>query len=853
MDRRPYTNQALRALAMPMGGIGAGQVSIAGDGGLRQWQIVNLPNHIAHIPMSFFAVWTKSGDFSVAKLLQSDAMYDNTKFSPAPLVTDHIIPEESKKLLKLLPGIKEIEFVGEYPIAEVRYKDDELPIEITLKAFSPFVPLDSKDSALPAIVFNFIVKSNKHVSFSILASLQNAVGWDGKSEICGVECPLYGGNFNKIVRLKGFTGINMRNGGEGSMTLGALDKTSFYLTQWDDLNTVWEYFIKEGTLPNINSSIPSEKGRTWNGAIAVKKEIAPSELANVIFIISWYFPNRYVNWSQKYFGVSDDKFFLGNMYSNWFKSSLDVGTYVKRKYKRLNELTELFRQVFYDSILPYEVLDCISSNISTIRSPTIMWTKDGNIFGFEGCCGASTENKLGGCCPLNCTHVWNYEQSLSKLFPDLERTMRDVDLNINMSEDGAIPHRTVLPFHLPRWSSDAQDSEVYAADGHCGTILKTYRECRQAGGKALLDKVWLKIKLAMAYAQRRWDSNCDGVFDGPQWNTYDCNLYGKNSFVSGLYLAALRATEEMAKLQGEYSLANEYKERFESGRDIIDKELWNGEYYIQRYDANKYVKDQYGNGCHLDQLLGQWWANQLDLGYILPKEHVREALKSIYRYNFRKNFVGFKQKPRQFACEDEPGLIICSWPRGGRPETPTLYSDEIWTGIEYAVATLMIQEGLVDEGLSIVFAARSRYDGRRRNPWNEIECGDHYVRAMSSWGLLEALSGYCYNVLDGLIGFAPKLNPENFRCFFITKDGWGTFSQNINENEQIDTIKVAYGKVEIKTLRFFTKREPKTVMVEEPKGRIKARFVKNAFWLYIKLEHLVHLVEGKAIQVKFIV
>jgi len=860
-----YSGAALRAVAMPMGGIGAGQIAICGDGSLRQWQIFNNVNHQAFVPGSFFAVWARSRSgrkvTSTAKVLQSDATYDDSDFVPAPSVSDHIVPEGARKLLERLPGVRGTEFVGEYPIAKLSYLDDELPVEISMEAFSPFVPLNAKDSGLPVIVFRFRLKNNTEapVEISVAASLQNAVGWDGISAISGVKSRCYGGNQNSAVRLRNLSAIVMSSTsipedspGYGTMTLAAMTEGASVLSHWDDLDLFWKDFSSDGVFAESLSSPASDPGRTWNGAIAVPLELKSGEEKEVIFLISWYFPNRYVNWDQRGFGVKDTKsrFWLGNMYNNWFKSSLAVAEYVRDNFGRLDRETHLYRDTFYDSTLPYWLLDCVTSQTSTIRSPTCFWTEDGYFYGFEGCRGASTGGGTGGCCPLNCTHVWNYEQSLSKLFPDLERKMREVDLKVQLSPEGAIPHRTVLPLYLPRWANPDPTSAVYAVDGHCGTVLKTYREYRQSGDRKFLDELWPRVKLAMDYLIRTWDGDGDGVLDGPQWNTYDCFLHGHNSFTSGLYLAALRAAEEMAKIEREWKAAARYRELFERGSAKLDEELWNGEYYVQKYDAEKYGDYQYGIGCHSDQLLGQWWAHMLDLGYILPVEHVRKALESVFRYNWRRSFVGHRQQPRVYLLDDEKGLLICSWPKGGRPEgVVTLYSDEIWTGIEYSAAGAMIFEGMIDEAFEIVRGARERHDGTLRSPWNEVECGDHYVRPMSSWALLEAISGYRYNAAERFMAFGPRFKPEDFRAFFISAEGWGSFSQREADGELTASVELAYGKLELKVLELDVGGRPVTLEVSSRGRQLKVSWEEKDRKVAILFRRMLKLSAGESLKI----
>jgi uncharacterized protein (DUF608 family) len=351
---------------------------------------------------------------------------------------------------------------------------------------------------------------------------------------------------------------------------------------------------------------------------------------------------------------------------------------------------------------------------------------------------------------MDCTHVWNYEMAVARLFPDLEQGMRHTDLIEQISPWGSIPHRTPLPMYLPRpWTVFIGGPRNPAMDGELGTVLKTYREVRHGAGRTWFDEMWPQVKKLMEHVMNDYDAAGDGVIRGEQPNTYDISIYGPNTFIGSLYLAALRAAEEMARLQGEDNLAQHYRARFELGSKNYDDLCWNGEYYTQAVDLAEYTEQQFGTGCHMDQLLGQWWAHALNLGYVLPSEHVRTAVENIFTFNRREGFSRADQRPRVYVDERDRGLYICTWPHGGRPEVPTQYSDEVWSGLEYPVAGLLLFEDRVAPALTMLEDVRDRHDGTRRSPWNEVECGDHYVRPMASWTLLEAAAGYQYDATGG--------------------------------------------------------------------------------------------------------
>jgi hypothetical protein len=309
--------------------------------------------------------------------------------------------------------------------------------------------------------------------------------------------------------------------------------------------------------------------------------------------------------------------------------------------------------------------------------------------------------------------------------------------------------------------------------------------------------------------------------EGEQHNTYDIEFYGANTMMGTLYLGALVAGERMARAVGDTAAADQYRAIAEKGRQKLDLELWANGFYIQKVPDLKDikvndvetqeawhasaleqggVKYQYGEGCLSDQLLGQWFAAVIGLGQLLPEDHIRETLFSIYRYNFRHNFQDHPNTQRIYALNDEKGLLLCSWPRGNRPKLPFVYSDEVWTGIEYQVAAHLIYEGMVMEGLAITRAVRDRYDGQRRNPWNEVECGNHYARALSSWSLLTGLSGYHYSAPDQRLAFAPRLNAADFRAFFTTGTGWGVYSQKAVRSNTTAAIELTFGSLTLKEL-----------------------------------------------------
>jgi len=186
-------------------------------------------------------------------------------------------------------------------------------------------------------------------------------------------------------------------------------------------------------------------------------------------------------------------------------------------------------------------------------------------------------------------------------------------------------------------------------------------------------------------------------------------------------------------------------------------------------------KYQYGGGCLADGVIGAWMAATSgidDPGF--DGEKIESHLQAVYDHNFKPDLRDNINNNRPgFALNNEGGLLLCTWPRGDDLTLPFTYSSEVWTGIEYQVAAHLMMVGHVDEGLEIVRAVRSRYDGRVRNPFNEYECGHWYARAMSSYALLQGITGIRYDAVEKTLYIKPQIDGD-FRSFLSTATGFGT-------------------------------------------------------------------------------
>ena len=362
-----------------------------------------------------------------------------------------------------------------------------------------------------------------------------------------------------------------------------------------------------------------------------------------------------------------------------------------------------------------------------------------------------------------------------------------------MDEDGRMGFRIMLP--LGRKMTDFRA----CVDGQMGAVLKCYREWKISGDDQWLKEKWESIKKVLEYAWSpqnpdKWDADKDGVLEGRQHHTLDMELFGPSSWLEGMYLAALKAASEMAKYLHDDVKEKEYTELFEMGYAYMKNELFNGKYFIQKVDitdkritedyegAQKYWNDevkqlkyQIAGGCAIDQLLAQWHADILGLGNIFDKSQVDVALSEMMKNNFIPAMRDFSNPWRVFSINDESGTMICSYPQNvEKPIIPIPYCEETMTGFEYAFAGLLCSQGKIEDGLKVTRAIRNRFDGKKRNPWNEFECGSNYARSMSSFALIPILSGFEFDLPNGHIGFNPY-KITNFSRIWSVQNCWGEF------------------------------------------------------------------------------
>jgi uncharacterized protein (DUF608 family) len=954
---RVLTGRELESIGMPIGGIAAGQLYLRGDGTLGCWQIFN---------QRYFSGYGR----------------DNYAYrrpdSPVEQGFAVVVQHGRQRAVRRLNGqdFERVEFTGEYPIGRVRYRADGFPAAVTMEAFSPFIPLNAADSALPATVFHVTVENTSPdpVRASLLSWLENAVCFhsapyvralrrsrvvdhDGRSAIVhtaraapAVEGPKRpaivladfegedygawvaegeafgrgpaGGTLPNQQRVSGFLGrglvntfidgdrpqgtltsprfeitrdyinfligggghssqtcVNLLVGGEVVRTATGRNREALRWDSWDvrelagrtaqitivdtssegwghvnvdhieltdeprrgptepvdqldDFGSMVLMIDAEAAapadvqrvldrMPSLETAIALDRAsfhvpdRRTTAMLSRPMSLDPGAQHTFTIVLAWHFPNRE----------------HGHAYAARFPDAPAVAEYVLDNHERLAGDTRLWHETFYGGTLPRWLLDRLHSTVGNLATGTCQWWADGRFWAWEGV----------GCCHGTCTHVWNYAQAVARLFPELERSARQQqDLGVALHADGLVGFR-------------GEHNNAYAADGQAGTVLKCYREHQMSADDAFLRGNWPKIKQVLLYSIEK-DGDDDGLIESSQHNTYDINFHGPNTFVGSLYLAALRAGEEMAVIMGDDAFAARLRRIFDSGSRLSVQRLHNGEYFIQEVDLEQHPKHQYGPGCLSDQLFGQGWAHQMGLGYLYPPPVVTGTLESIWTYNWAPDVreQNANHPPeRWFVSPGEAGLFTCTWPRSRFLSEGVRYRNEVWTGIEYQVAGHMAWEGMVTEALAIVRAVHDRYRPLKRNPYNEVECGDHYARALASWGVFTALCGYEYDGPRGHLGFAPRLTPENFRAAFTTAEGWGTFSQWRDGEIQRERIGVCRGRLRVKTLRFEVPPRPgaPAVTVTSAGRETPATGRADGAGLRIELARPVIIEEGETLEV----
>jgi non-lysosomal glucosylceramidase len=921
-------------IGMPVGGIGAGEIYLSGDGRLWDWDIFGArcePGALLEQGAAYWAPHIVGDPHDPSQDVLDQGFAIRTRQNGK---TDTRTLDKN--------GFSNITFSGQYPIGSVDYTDPGSPVHVHLEAFSPFIPSDVKDSSYPATILNYTVEntSTEKVDCTLGAWMENAAGfvvrnqgaiflensaakgqgyttlnfgmkpvlssgrpatvfddfesgkydhWTTTGDAFGTEPSKLGTIIHEtsIVGAQGqylIDSFHPDKDGNGEKATGTLTSETFVisrpyvqfliggahdpqrvcvnllvdgqvartatgggdetlrLTSWN----VKDLAGKSGQLQIVDQSsnvgghvlvdeigfsdAPDDllpiKNQTDVGSLALAMmgddvevaaqvigdkssdaclnapaadsaelkvlgskiklvgalrrthTLAPGEKMTVSFIVAWYFPNPLD------LGLSTP---MNRQYSVRFKSAQDVVDHLAANFDQLTGATRAWHDAWYDSTLPNYFLERTLLNASTLSTSTCYLLSDGRFYSYEGRYS----------CPGTCTHVMGYQQTMGYLFPDLEKAlMEKVEFmpGLGMNADGGVTMRAEYDRRPP-------------VDGQSGIILRTYLAHRMSGDNSFLRRNYPSIKKATDFLVNKFDSEHEGLLEGPQANTMDAAWYGKIPWLSLYYQAALRASAEMADACNDAAYAQGLRAMADKGRDQVETQLFNGEYFIQQPDPAHPESPGTFNGCPIEQLMGQTWAYEVGLGDILDRQKALTTLNSIWKYDYTTDVGPYREvfkAGRALARPGEGGLIMCTFPHGGEDavtKTPAGYfNNECWAGSEYEATALMMWDGLVDKALAEIKTLQARYDGAKRNPWDECECGSHYTRSMSSYGVFTAACGFEYNGPEGAMAFAPRVSPENFKAAFTSAEGWGSFSQKYVGAGLKAEIVLRHGRLRLTTL-----------------------------------------------------
>ena len=785
-----YEGTRLDQIAFPMGGIGAGMICLEGAGALSHVSLRHRPDMIRE-PGMFAAIAVKSPE-PIARVLEGPVPHRKRSVD----LSRSAITEVSSWWG--LPRFRNASFTARFPFGEVALSDAAVPLTAKLTGWSPFEPGDADNASLPVagLEYEFTNKGPDTVEAVFSFNAMNFMAepdFSKEQSNSGDKVNAMPGGFQLIG-----AGSPEKPWEAGAFAAWVDDpevqvNAAWFRGGWYDATTIAWRDVRQGSCfsrPAVTEGPPAP-----GASLFVPFKIAPGGTKTIAVRLAWFVKSSNLNrpggvilwppWEAPAF--TDEKLCYKPWYAQRFADIDDVCGYWRKNYPVLKENTGRFSQAFYSSTLPPEVLEAVGANLTILKSTTVLRQADGRFWAWEG-----SLDEFGSC-EGSCTHVWNYAQALSHLFPALERTMRETEFGPDQRDDGHQDFRAALPIRPTPHNFYA------AADGQLGGIMKIYRDWRISADTNWLHGLWPKVRASLDYCIRTWDPRSQGWLEEPHHNTYDIEFWGPDALCTGIYLGALRA----AVLMG-HALKDDvthYADLLAKGVAKTETELFNGEYFFQKVKwqgllahfpddskgfVQKYTPEalalankegpryQYGDGCLSDGVLGAWLAAVCGVGPVLDGRKVKSHLQAVYSHNFRMDLSDHANPQRAvFAFGDEGGLLLCTWPRGQQLSLPFIYSNEVWTGIEYQVASHLMLMGLVDEGLSIVRTCRDRYDGRSRNPFDEVEAGHWYARAMASYGLLQGLSGARYDAVDRVLHLQPAIKGD-FRSFLSTATGYGT-------------------------------------------------------------------------------
>ncbi|MEN6665991.1 MAG: GH116 family glycosyl hydrolase [Phycisphaerae bacterium] len=870
---------------IPLGGLGTGSVEIWPDGYFHQWQIFNLGRWAAYQPDKPVAPEPKMDIGGLTFYLRTREGGGEPLTRRLGMRTD----QHNLYSFAWLKSVEQIDFTGAYPMAALEYIDDDLPVAVEAAMFSPMIPHDARTSGTPGFsaVFTLTNLTDEPVDVSLMGLLNNpvAAGLDDR-RLTNTISRDHGATFLTMATASrekfqtvGSLSLGV-SGGDASWLAGEYESYigGIFVSHWSAGQTpygmahesLFHEFRRDGRLPSLGggnspsglltlsaeeiAALPprqqkalleeilqqpfahylwrrvkevepailrgregvslflnqarvrldhlagrDRKGGNWGtGALCSTLTLAPHERRQVRFVLGWHFPYHY----------SARGPVLGHAYENWFKDAGEVSRFLMANAPDHQRQVEQFTHALMDTTLPDEMPQAWSAQLSTLAKCT-WWTKDDKFAVWEGL----------GCCGFHTTDI-TYQGSFSilALFPELQQRQMKMGAKFQRA-DGRVHH-----FFVPDLS--AVDGGFDRVDMNQQFVLLACRDYLWTGDRAYIRSLWPHIVAAMNNTAAL-DADGDGLPDHDTCrNTYDAwNFAGTPSYIASLWLGALLAGARIAEDLGHARQGAAWRRLLKKASASFDKKLWNGEYYSLWVDGRD--RDEC---CMTDQIDGEWFTGLIGLGSCLPRQRITAALEAIVRHNFN----------------SEDGLLNATYPSGRKKRLCTyrnLQAAAPWTGIEYAMASMMLDFGMPGPGTAVVRNIHDRYL-RAGRFWNHVECGDHYYRAMSSWAVLLGATGFKIDVPRQSVTFAPALADDQCRAPWVSSTGWGNFSQGPSEF----TLRCHCGRLSFKLLNLHLQGKVATVRLNGRK--IPATISLRRGEAQITLARAAALTEGDVLTVQ---
>jgi non-lysosomal glucosylceramidase len=691
----------------PVGGFGAGTFSRTYRGDFSRWHLKAGIHKYETVFSNNFAVYEKaeSASDSIAQVL----------------VSDHPKAGELSAWKWDYP-VGAGNYYSLYPKSWYDYRWDKLPAHVMLEQFSPILPNNYRETSYPIAVYRWHADNptDKPITVSVLLSWANMVGWlrDPSRDF---KDKMSSGNYNRVVSAPSASGTvkaivfdrirprDVQDDWDGQFAIATLQSPGVEVTYQNTFqpdatggSQVWSSFSKDGRLPNSEAQWISS-GETLAGAIAVRFSLQPGEKRVIPMVISWDFPIMEFGTGRKWYRHYTD--FFGTSGT----SALQIAAEGLARAAEWSDaidawqtpyVTATSKPEWYRSAL-FNELYILADGGSFWGRPVGSAPNSPEFFSFLECYDypfySTLDVRFYGSMPL------------VKFWPDLDKremltfadtvlhndpetliwtwkTQQDGKTAFRTRKDkGAVPHDLGAPEEDPFFKVNQfswQNTNGWK-DLNPKFVLMVYRDYALTGrtDTKFLRDTWPAVQLALDYL-RQFDRDGDGIpeNDGFPDQTYDdWVVSGTSAYCGGLWLAALRAAEEIAKVLNDPADQAKYHQLFAKSQASYIKKLWNGEYF--RYDTDS----EYRDDIQADQLAGQWYARFTGLGDVVPLDMQRKTLKKIFDFNVMKFGNGEMGAVNGIAAD---GSAL----KGNEQVR------EVWGGTTYSVAALMLADGMKDEG-----------------------------------------------------------------------------------------------------------------------------------------------------------